>query len=75
MALTLVDLRLGQTAIVEDLLGDSIENQRLMHMGIVEGCEIKLVRKAPSGDPIEISLMGYSLSLRQNDARRIVVSS
>ena len=73
MALTLAELRPGQEAVIKDLLGEAAENQRLMHMGVVEGCDVQLVRKAPSGDPIEISLMGYALSLRKQDAERIVV--
>lgn len=73
MALTLVDLQPGQRAVVEEFLGEPSKNQRLMHMGIIEGCELVLIRKAPSGDPIEISLMGYALSIRKADAERILV--
>lgn len=73
MALTLADLQPGQGAVITELDGKASENQRLMHMGFVEGCDIQLVRKAPSGDPIEISIMGYALSIRKSDAERIQI--
>ena len=74
MVTPLVDLKPGESGAVAELLGDSAANQRLMHMGIVEGANIKLIRKAPSGDPIEISVMDYALSLRVADARRILLN-
>lgn len=73
MVLTLDRLQPGQTATVSEINGAPTDNQRLMHMGLVEGSEISVVRRAPSGDPIEISLMGYALSLRLSDAKRILV--
>ena len=74
MVTKLVDLKPGQSGEVAELLGDPAANQRLMHMGIVEGADVKLIRKAPSGDPIEISVMDYALSLRVADARRILLN-
>ena len=73
MAKTLVDLRPGESAEVVEFSGDPSDNQRLMHMGIVEGSTVKLVRKAPSGDPLEVSVMDYALSLRRADAQRITI--
>ena len=70
---TLIDLKPGESAEVTDFTGDSSDNQRLMHMGIVEGTTVQLVRAAPSGDPLEISVMDYALSLRRADAERIVI--
>ncbi len=75
MALTLADLQPGQGAVITELVGKASENQRLMHMGFVEGCDIQLVRKAPSGDPLEISIMGYALSIRKSDAERIQIEN
>ncbi|MGR8950139.1 MAG: FeoA family protein [Gammaproteobacteria bacterium] len=74
MVKKLIDLAPGESGEVAELLGDPAVNQRLMHMGIVEGANIKLIRKAPSGDPIEISVMDYALSLRVADASRIIIS-
>ena len=70
---TLVDLKPGESAEVADFAGEPGENQRLMHMGIVEGTIIKMIREAPSGDPLEISVMDYALSLRRADAERILI--
>ena len=70
---TLVDLNPGESAEVVDFVGEPSENQRLMHMGVVEGTTVQLIRAAPSGDPIEISVMDYALSLRREDAERIIV--
>ena len=73
MVVPLTDLQPGESGEITELLGDPAENQRLMHMGIIEGVDVTLIRKAPSGDPIEISVMDYALSLRLADARRIVL--
>ena len=70
---TLVDLKPGENATIVGLTGESSENQRLMHMGIIDGASVKFLRQAPSGDPIEISVMDYALSLRRDDAARIII--
>jgi len=49
------------------------KQKRLMDMGIVKGAKIKVIRKAPLGDPVEFSLKGYNLSLRKEDASAIWV--
>ena len=65
---TLADLRPGQRA---RILGYAVTNpvvQRLMHLGLLTGEEVVLTRRALTGDPIEIRLLDYSLSLRQSEA-------
>jgi Fe2+ transport system protein FeoA len=47
--------------------------QRLMEMGLVRGAQVEIVRFAPLGDPIQISVLGYQLTLRTSEARRIAV--
>lgn len=71
--LTLDRLRDGQTGIVEriELVGPT--KRRLIEMGITPGTKISPVKRAPLGDPIEVSLRGYSLTLRAQDAKRIFV--
>ena len=49
--------------------------QRLMQMGIIEGTEIEVLRYAPAGDPIEIRVLGYALSLRGAEAANVLVSA
>jgi len=63
----------GSTAKVVKLHGEGPTKRRLMDMGITKGCEIYLRKIAPLGDPIEITVRGYELSLRKADAEQIEV--
>ncbi len=65
---TLADLSPGQGGIVAGYLRDDAFTQRLMQLGIVEGADIEMIRRAPTGDPIEVRVMGYALSLRRSEA-------
>jgi ferrous iron transport protein A len=71
--LSLDQLRLGQHALVEQLLGDDAISQRLLEMGLIEGEEIHLLAVAPLGDPLEIRLGDGRLSLRRKEAARVLV--
>jgi Fe2+ transport system protein FeoA len=71
--MTLDELQEGQCARIESLLGDDLVLQRLMEMGVLENEEIEVVGFAPLGDPMEIRLRDYRLSLRRNEAARIRV--
>jgi ferrous iron transport protein A len=71
--LSLDQLRLGQHALVEQLVGDDAISQRLMEMGLIEGEEIHLLAIAPLGDPLEIRLGDGRLSLRRSEAARVRV--
>ncbi|MEZ6135058.1 MAG: ferrous iron transport protein A [Pirellulaceae bacterium] len=71
---TLAELAVGQTAKVVEILGDDSIALRLMEMGIIEQEPIKLIGRAPLGDPLEIQVRGYRLSLRTTEAQRIQVS-
>jgi Fe2+ transport system protein FeoA len=70
---TLDQLAPGQRGIVHSLLGDSMMHQRIQEMGVIEGSEVEVVRLAPLGDPIEISVCGYFLSLRKSEAALIKI--
>jgi len=70
----LSDLPTGTSAVVEALPGGSASLTRLREMGLVPGTRFTLVRRAPLGDPIEISLRGSLLSLRQSEADMIEVT-
>ena len=74
MRTTLAALRPGQTGVVEGYSEIDETAQRLMQMGLVEGMEIEVLRYAPAGDPIEIRVMGYALSLRGKEAANVLVS-
>jgi ferrous iron transport protein A len=73
MSRTLLSLSAGERATVIGFKSEDAGVLRLMHMGIVEGAEIELVRYAPGGDPLEIRVMGYNLSLRRQEAGTILL--
>lgn len=68
---TLKDMRPGETATVARLLGEGPVKRRIMDMGITRGTEIFVRKVAPLGDPMELSVRGYELSIRKADAEMI----
>ena len=70
---TLRDVKIGETATVVKLQGEGAIRRRIMDMGITKGVEIYVRKVAPLGDPIEITVRGYELSLRKADAESIEV--
>ena len=69
----LSDCRPGQTGTVREIVGNGPLVQRLMEMGLITGTEIQIVRFAPLGDPMEVALLGYHLSLRKREADAVEV--
>jgi ferrous iron transport protein A len=67
-------LTVGQRGRIVSLKGEDFLVQRLMEMGLLEGDEIEVVGYAPLGDPLEIRLADYRLSLRRSEAERILVT-
>ena len=70
---TLKDVKIGSTVIVKKLNGEGAVKRRIMDMGITKGTDIYVRKVAPLGDPIEITVRGYELSLRKADAEMIEV--
>ena len=70
---TLKDLKVGQTATVVKLHGEGPVRRRIMDMGITKGVEIYVRKVAPLGDPMELNVRGYELSLRKADAEMVEV--
>lgn len=68
---TLKEARIGQTVRVKKLNGEGAVKRRIMDMGITKGTEVYIRKVAPLGDPIEITIRGYELSLRKADAEMI----
>jgi len=64
----------GDVARIVDIEGDDAISVRLMEMGLTEGEEIRVVGFAPLGDPIEFAVRGYRISLRKNEAQRVIIS-
>ena len=70
---TLRDVSIGESATVKRLHGEGATKRRIMDMGITKGVEIYVRKVAPFGDPIEVTVRGYELSLRKADAEMIEV--
>jgi Fe2+ transport system protein FeoA len=73
MSRTLDSLQAGEATRVLELRGEAEASHRLMEMGLLPGTPIKVVRYAPLGDPIEITVRGYHLSLRRAEAAGVIV--
>lgn len=70
---TLKDIKVGSSATVVKLNGQGAVRRRIMDMGITKGVKIDVCKVAPFGDPVEITVRGYQLSLRKADAEMIEV--
>ena len=69
----LSELNVGERGVVVNIVGKGALIRRLLDMGIVRGVEIRVVRKAPLGDPIEFEIKGYYLSLRRDEASHVFI--
>ena len=65
---TLRNVKVGETVTVKKISGEGAVKRRIMDMGITKGVELKIRKVAPLGDPVEITVRGYELSLRKADA-------
>ncbi len=70
---TLKDVKVGQRATVVKLHGEGAVKRRIMDMGLTKGVEVYVRKLAPLGDPMELTLRGYELTLRKADAQMIEV--
>ena len=70
---TLKEAKIGQTVKVKRLHGEGAVKRRIMDMGITKGVEIYIRKVAPLGDPVEVTVRGYELSLRKADAAMIEI--
>ncbi len=72
--ITLGDLAPGLSATVQAVEGEDDFRQRLFDLGFLPGTLLKLIRKAPLGDPLQVNLRGYHLAIRKKDARKILLN-
>ena len=72
--LNLTELKIGQAGQVRELSGDSDLCHRLQEMGLTRGTAVELVRLAPLGDPLDLRVRGYHLSLRRKEAEAVKVA-
>ena len=69
--MTICDLEIGQSAVISAVGGEGALRQHFLDMGLIPGIEVTLIKYAPMGDPMELMVSGYSLTLRLADAARI----
>ena len=72
---SLATLKIGSTTQVVDISGEDKTSLRLLEMGLTPGVEVTVVSTAPLGDPVELELRGYRLSVRRNEAARVVIAN
>ena len=72
--MTLGDAKVGTTVVVTKIEGDSAYKRRIMDMGITKGSELFIRKVAPLGDPVEITVRGYELTVRKADAQCVEVT-
>ncbi|ATW27550.1 FeoA family protein [Candidatus Formimonas warabiya] len=73
MEKTLKDLKPGETSVITEISGGGAVKRKLMDMGLTKGAEVRVRKVAPLGDPIEINIRGYELTLRKSEAENIMV--
>lgn len=71
---TLSDVKVGARAVVARLHGKGAVRRRIMDMGLVKGTEVVVRKVAPAGDPIELTVRGYELSIRRSEAMTVEVA-
>lgn len=70
---TLNDLRRGESGIITEIQLDGAMKHRLIELGVTTGAKMTMLRPAPLGDPVEYSILGYNLSLRRSEAKKIFI--
>ena len=73
MLKTLDQFKIGETGLIKKVEGEGRLRRRLFDMGVTPGATVYLRKKAPLGDPLEITIRGYELSLRLNEAKLVVL--
>ena len=72
--MTLKDLKQGQSAVIDAVGGEGSLRQHFLDMGVIPGAEVTFVKLAPLGDPMQLQIHGYELTLRLDDASKIEVT-
>ncbi len=70
---TIGDMKIGETAKVARLHGEGAVKRRIMDMGLTKGAQVTVRKVAPLGDPIELTVRGYELSIRKDEAAKVEV--
>lgn len=73
--MNLSELQIGSTATILSVGGDGALRQHFLDMGLIQGTEVTVIKYAPMGDPIELRIHGYELTIRLDDAKNIEISA
>ena len=73
--MTIKDLKIGETATIIEVGGNGALRQHFLDMGLIQGTEVTVVKYAPMGDPVELRIHGYELTIRLEDAGKIQVGA
>lgn len=73
IVVNLSQVKVGSTVIIQKIEGEGAYKRRIMDMGLTKGTSLYIRKVAPLGDPIEVTVRGYELSVRKNDAQCIIV--
>ncbi len=73
--MTMDDLKVGEEGTIKEVTGEGVLRLRFLDMGLIPRTKVKIQKIAPLGDPIQICIRGYELTLRREDARKIVIES
>ena len=71
--MTLKELKTGQSAVIESVGGEGATRQHFLDMGVIPGAEVTLIKFAPMGDPVELKVQSYELSIRLSEAAKIEI--
>lgn len=69
------DFSIGETGVITNVLGEGRIRRRLFDMGVTPGATVTLVKKAPLGDPIEVTIRNYKLTLRKTEAELVILNA
>ncbi len=73
--MTINDLAVGEEGQIKEVLGEGVLRLRFLDMGLIPRTKVKVQKIAPLGDPIQISIRGYELTIRREDAKKITIES
>lgn len=73
--MTINGLKVGEEGIIKEVLGEGVLRLRFLDMGLIPRTKVKVQKIAPLGDPIQISIRGYELTIRREDAEQITIES
>jgi len=75
LIMTINDLKIGEEGVIREVLGEGVLRLRFLDMGLIPRTKVRVQKIAPLGDPIQLSIRGYELTIRREDAGKIMIES